>query len=375
MMKIFLYEHISGGGFRKEALPKPLAAEGLAMLVPLVAGFHALPDVEVTLLLDSRIPTTLFPPVHIHPVDKTFENPFRNALKESDAALVIAPETGGVLLKLTKKVERAGVINLGCSSKTVSRFGDKSASFRALKKIGLPLPSTKKYLLDCDVKKVCKSHSFPFVVKPLHGVASEGVFVIQNKVQFEAALKELGGNGLGPELLVQEYIPGFHRSAILLGNSIEQKLISTNIQLIFKGTYKDNVKDLDPNLVDNPDFFTLPWEGDRQDHPERFEYLGSVVPVELPDRSQLDSIVHRIHENYPGLNGFWGIDFVLSGNDIKIIEINPRPTTSLFAASSLISNNCSSLLLNHVLQKGPVDVRMEGRLTFTKADLVNKFFL
>jgi len=374
-MKIFLYEHISGGGFRKEALPKPLAAEGLAMLVPLVEGFYAIPDVEVTLLLDSRISTTLFPPVHIHPVDKTFESPFRNALKKSDAALVIAPETDGVLLNLTRKVERAGVINLGCSSKSVSRFGDKSASYRALKKIGLPLPSTIKYLLDCDVKKVCKSHSFPFVVKPLHGVASEGVYVIQNKVQFESALKEFKKNRLGPEFLVQEYIPGFHRSAILLGNSVEQKLISTNIQIIFKGAYKGKVKNLVPNPKDDPDFFTLQWKDDRQDHPERFEYLGSVVPVELPDRSQLDSIVHRIHENHPGLNGFWGIDFVLSGNEIKIIEINPRPTTSLFAASSLISNNCSALLLNHVLKESPVDVRMEGSMTFTKVDLVNKFFL
>jgi len=127
-MKIFLYEHISGGGFRKEPLPKSLATEGLAMLVPLVEGFYALPDVEVTLLLDSRIPATLFPSVHIHPVEQTFESLFRDALTESDAALVIAPETDGVLLNLTQKVERAGVINLGCSSKTVSRFGDKSAS-------------------------------------------------------------------------------------------------------------------------------------------------------------------------------------------------------------------------------------------------------
>jgi len=224
------------------------------------------------------------------------------------------------------------------------------------------------------VQKVCKSHSFPFVVKPLHGVASEGVYLIQNTVQFEAALKELGGNGLGPEFLVQEYVQGYHRSAIFLGNSVEQKLISINVQLISKGAYKGKVKDLVPNLTDNPDFLNLQCEGNRQDQPERFEYLGSKVPAGLPDRAQLDLIVHRIHENYPGLNGFWGIDFVLSGNDIKIIEINPRPTTSLFAASSLMSNNCSSLLLNHVLKIGPVDVRMEGSMTFTKSDLLDKFF-
>jgi predicted ATP-grasp superfamily ATP-dependent carboligase len=70
-------------------------------------------------------------------------------------------------------------------------------------------------------------------------------------------------------------------------------------------------------------------------------YLGGVLPVPCP---RAEPILRRAIESVPGLRGFVGIDFLWDPArcEAVVLEINPRPTTSIvgprdlrrFAASS-----------------------------------------
>ena len=67
----------------------------------------------------------------------------------------------------------------------------------------------------------------------------------------------------------------------------------------------------------------------------RFEYLGGEIPVSCPDA------VHELHRAIAaieGLAGFVGVDFIWDEQSGRatILEINPRPTTSLVGLCRLL---------------------------------------
>ena len=80
-------------------------SEARLILEAVATDFAALPGVRV-LTLSRR---------------GEFTRAFREALAEAGGALIIAPERDGILLRLTRSVERAGIANLGCDSKAVRR--------------------------------------------------------------------------------------------------------------------------------------------------------------------------------------------------------------------------------------------------------------
>ncbi|RLG54926.1 MAG: hypothetical protein DRN95_08355, partial [Candidatus Hydrothermarchaeota archaeon] len=78
-----------------------------------------------------------------------------------------------------------------------------------------------------------------------------------------------------------------------------------------------------------------------------FKYLGAKIPfsTNLPDLSEIDKI--------KGLFGYVGVDFI-AGDEIKIIEINPRATTPIIAFEEVYGINISELILkNYYKEKIP----------------------
>ena len=102
-MRLFVYEHVSGGGFADELIPASVLSEGFAMLRTLMSDFKAAGH-HVTTTLDSRI-ARLNPPIDadcVVPVPSCRETQanIRKLSEQADAAYVIAPETEGILQSL-----------------------------------------------------------------------------------------------------------------------------------------------------------------------------------------------------------------------------------------------------------------------------------
>src|SRR5215470_16052065 len=102
-MRIFVVEYVTGGGLLGQPLPPTLAREGAAMLEAVVSDFVTAGVGEVITLRDPRFEPRLPSSVRQLVITESFDERVDACLAMSDAALVIAPETGGVLAELTER--------------------------------------------------------------------------------------------------------------------------------------------------------------------------------------------------------------------------------------------------------------------------------
>ncbi|MCL7412722.1 MAG: ATP-grasp domain-containing protein, partial [ANME-2 cluster archaeon] len=71
-----------------------------------------------------------------------------------------------------------------------------------------------------------------------------------------------------------------------------------------------------------------------------------------------------------GCKGYVGIDIVLA-DEPWIIDVNPRPTTSIIGIEKVMDEKLGELLLGAALGRLPERVSINGQFGFTKADLKN----
>src|SRR5262249_39064925 len=107
-MRLLIYEHVSAGGYGPGA-PSALRAEGAAMLAAILEDFGRVLDVEVATLINAADEETAF-------LDK---------VAWADAAIVIAPECGGVLERRARQVLNMGRRLLGCLPNAIALTADK----------------------------------------------------------------------------------------------------------------------------------------------------------------------------------------------------------------------------------------------------------
>src|SRR5262249_50960880 len=150
-MRLFIYEHVSAGGYGPCA-PSALRAEGAAMLAALLEDFGRLPDVEVATLINAA--------------DE--EAAFLDKVAWADAVIVIAPECGGVLERRTRQVLATGRRLLGCHPDAIALTADKWRLARWWQETGVPTPATQ--LLSPEVRV---APPFPLICKPRHGAGSQ----------------------------------------------------------------------------------------------------------------------------------------------------------------------------------------------------------
>ncbi len=219
---------------------------------------------------------------------------FEEYLDKAEVVLAIAPESDFELYKLTKKIESSGCKNLGCDSKSVRIATDKFLTYKKLKSI---VPKTEIF----DGKTRLE---FPLIAKPRDGAGCEGIFFVESEKELEKIPRE--------NYIIQEYAEGQPCSASLLMGD-ELNLLSLQTQEI-----------------------------------ENFKYVGAKIPVEIENTENILRAVEKIK-----LHGFVGVDFI-AGGEIKIIEINPRPTTPIIALNKVFDFNIAELILkNYYREKLP----------------------
>ena len=83
-----------------------------------------------------------------------------------------------------------------------------------------------------------------------------------------------------------------------------------------------------------------------------------------PFRKEIEKIGRQIYENFSGLFGYIGIDILLEEDQWKIIEINPRFTSSLIGLGKSYGRNSLQKITN---------LYLENKLNKTKNKLIKKF--
>jgi len=99
-------------------------------------------------------------------------------------------------------------------------------------------------------------------------------------------------------------------------------------------------------------------------------YNGGKVPYEHGLSDDAKDIARKAVESVKGLKGYVGVDLLLdeAHEEIYILEINPRLTTSYVALRRLLNFNLGEAIIDAVNGELPVKIELEGSLSFLKGE-------
>ncbi len=329
-MRIFVYEHVTGGGFAGGPLPASLAREGAAMLRAVLADLAAVGGVSVVTTIDERVASSplreLAERVELV-VTRTRaggREHFDRLASTSDGCLIVAPETDGILLERTQRARDLGARVLGSSAAAIRMASDKLELSRHLAARGIPCVPAEPYR-----SGLAPSFPPPWVLKPRAGAGSTDTYLLSDlddRIEIEDAI-------LTPR------VPG--RAASVLAIVGEKGILP-----------------LAPGAQD------LSTDG-------RFRYLGGVVPLPSIEGDRATRLALRAIGAVTGLAGFVGVDLIL-GRDLDpepvdtVVEINPRLTTSYVGLRALACANLAERWLEAMLGRSarPIAWR-DGEVRFS----------
>ena len=304
-MRIFVYEHITGGGLLDQALPATLAQEGDIMLHALLRDLGDIPGVEVVVTRDPRLPALNFPvSVYTPRSAADTEQILERCIVIADAVWPIAPESGGALESIHRSVLKYGRRLLGSHPDAVHLTASKQATSRHLTQAGIAAVPT--YSVDAALHDT----NGGWVVKPDDGAGCNDTRLFHNLPAARQWLHANRGN-----YVLQPFISGSALSLCVLCREGTANLLSCNNQRVV-------VRD------------------------GQFHFLGSVVNVLTDEDGAFAELARRVTAAIPGLWGYVGIDLVQSGSQRVVMEVNPRLTTSYAGLRQALGCNTAALVLD-----------------------------
>ena len=250
--------------------------------------------------------------------ERDFESAVDKLSKDCDAGIVIAPDE--LLLPLTEIVE-SNTVNLGCPCECVRICTDKLRTTEILSEAGIPVPGI---VADAWIP------GRKYVIKPRYGCASEDVFIIEGTKRYNP----------GDGFITVEYIKGENiSSSVVAGSSGAGALpLTVNKQFI------------------------------RMEHTGRLRYTGGLVPYHVDAEREILDMSKQIVAAL-GCSGYIGIDFVVRSEGERgayVVDVNPRPTTSIVGIARVLNYELGDLLLSAKFGSlpGEEDVKTEGCFIF-----------
>lgn len=305
-MRVFVCEFVTGGGLIAQDIPASLSREGDMMLAALVNDLTALPNVQVLSTRDPRLPPAGLPARFVSPRDAGDLWPcWRGCMTRADAVWPIAPETGGMLERLSILAQEAGRALLGSRPAAVRVAASKRATAALLARRGIPVVATAL------ASEPLPDSASGWVVKPDDGVGAENTRLFTDA---RALRGWLADQRRGQRFVVQPYVEGTPASVCALFRDGAAWLLSCNRQYV---------------VIEDG------W----------FRFSGGEVGALEESRPQLAPIVAAVAAALPGLWGYAGIDLVVTPRGPIVLEVNPRLTTSYAALGAALGRNPAALVL------------------------------
>ena len=263
--------------------------------------------------------------------DDGFATAIERIARTCDAGIVIAPDE--ILADLTEIVEES-TVNLGCPSKSVRNCADKLVCSRILSDNGIAVP---RVIDDADAGGMGGAGA-RYVIKPRSGCASEGISIVMDLQERSIDVTAREGWALSEKVnssddfIVTELVSGEHLSASLIIGKTTLPL-TVNKQMVEIGT-------------------------------ETIEYNGGVVPYRTPRWDEVMDTAAKAADVL-GCRGYVGVDIV-AGDELYVVDVNPRPTTSILGIAKVIDHEIGDLIIRAGLGDLPESVGITGTFEFTK---------
>lgn len=291
-MKLFVYEYITSGALVAEDFPPSLAHEGDAMLKALLHDLNDIGSLELHLMRDKRL-EAIPANAHCHWVnnDVEYQNLWQQTIHHCDYTIVIAPETDNILLELSREIPSSKYF--GCTPNAIETCTNKLITSLKLQQHGIATPNT---LLAADWLAKQPDND-ELIIKPIDGAGCLDTHHFSHHAARDY-LSQLTGQQL-EKLIVQPFISGMPASiSVFIDHEIH--ILSINEQFI--SIHQSQLIFDDCKIT---------------------QRVQSLLSPETATQ-----ITKQISTAIDGLQGFVGIDLILSDNEVVIVEVNPRLTTA-----------------------------------------------
>jgi predicted ATP-grasp superfamily ATP-dependent carboligase len=309
-LRVFVCEFVTGGGLAGRPLPPGLCREGDMMLRALVKDLAELPGLEVAVTRDRRLPAPGLP-CTVSWVDAGADPwaLWHAAMAGADAVWPIAPETEGLLARLSDLVAASERILLGSRPEAVRLTTSKRRTAEHLAAQGVAVVPT--FALAAALADGLPAADAGWVVKPDDGAGAEDTLLFRSAAALQSWAKATPDIG---RFVVQPYLPGRPTSLSLLCGDGRAALLSCNVQ--------------DVRLED-----------------DRFRYCGGIVGGAEDSRAAYSPAATAVAAAIPGLWGYVGVDLVDTADGPVVLEVNPRLTTSYAGLRQALGGNPAAMVM------------------------------
>lgn len=242
---------------------------------------------------------------------------------EADAVWLIAPETDGLLYCLTQLAVRHGKRVLGCGLESIKTCSDKMATYLALQKAKIATIPT--YTLENWPKKNAALKTEPslktepaleteplWLAKPNDGAGCSDTVCFNQPDDLQDWLLS---NHKQHTHVIQAYHSGVPASISCVMHRGKAQVLSCNEQKI---SFENHV----------------------------LKFHGCVVNGMKVHWGAFQKVAQDIAQAMPRLAGYVGIDVIVNAQQITVVEINPRLTTSYVALRKATGINVAALVIN-----------------------------
>lgn len=322
--RIFVCEFVTAGGFNHVDLPAGLVAEATLMRNALLRDLSNLPY-----MISTTIDARLEPPKHcatcvtIDADDNTWEI-WDKQIQLADAVWIVAPETDGLLQKLTELAVQQGKLVLSCGVDAIHITSEKLATYFMLQQAGISTIPT--YTIKDWLKTTGQ-----WLAKPNSGAGCEETVLFDD---VDGLLHWLVQNNKTQSHVIQPYQQGIPASISCVMHQGRAQVLSCNKQMI---------------SIEN----------------NQLSFLGSEINGMRDFWYEFELLAQKIAEIRTDLTGYVGVDVIVeaqNNNQVMVVEINPRLTTSYSGLAEATGENPAELIINTITQPAFVWPRLQRHI-------------
>lgn len=340
---ILVFEYFTASGEKD----KCIISEAEALLFALIDD---LSDYNLDVVVNKSYENIISKYDNVNPI--LIETDIISWLKDNacnfNKAIFIAAENNNNLYNITKILEENDVFIYTSSSEASLIASDKSLTYEEISD-NVTQPRTFRFKIDSKgywKRAITNLHEKwqaedPFtplklIIKPLIGVDCEDIVIIEDIKDLSYDLEEI----FPPEsrIIVQEFIEGTDVSVSLICQDGKATPISLNKQFV-------------------------------QLKNDKGTYIGGKLPFESKYKDEAFEIAKKACESVEGLNGFVGVDLLISADEkdiypVYLLEINSRFTTPYVGLRKIANFNIAKTIIEGNIDE--IDISLDGEVEFKK---------
>jgi len=257
---------------------------------------------------------------------------FQQGCTRADAVWLIAPELGGILLKLTEVAESLGAQLLSPNSRFISLTQDKHQTALRLNQAGVAVPEGHPWPHE-KLPSPTEGEGGSWIIKPRLGAGSMAVaeFFPQRHAAPRAAPS---GDFDTPSSFEERLWGGWRLERLCPGQSVSVAAVCLGQQAIL-----------------------CPLCGHECEPESPFDHRAWFTPVETDvDTKTIEQLVRSALSALPPTRGYVGFDLMLHPSAPNgcgwILDVNPRLTTSYLCLRKRFCGNLAGAMMNSWQRQG-----------------------